>query len=186
MTKRLLIIAFTFASAFIFIACEKDDPVIPVEPEVITTLIYTLSPSDGGANIKLSFQDLDGDGGNDPTITGGTLNANSTYSGTLDLLNETEIPAESITQEIEEEDEEHQFFFQTNITNLTFAYNDQDGDGNPVGLSTTLTTAESGTGTITIILRHEPSKSATGVSGGDITNAGGETDIEVSFPIDVQ
>ncbi|HBK71516.1 MAG TPA: type 1 periplasmic binding fold superfamily protein, partial [Flavobacteriaceae bacterium] len=36
------------------------------------------------------------------------------------------------------------------------------------------------------ILRHEPNKSASGVSDGDITNAGGETDIEVIFNITVQ
>ena len=38
----------------------------------------------------------------------------------------------------------------------------------------------------TITLRHEPAKTATGVSGGDITNAGGETDIEVVFDVTVE
>ena len=36
--------------------------------------------------------------------------------------------------------------------------------------------------TMTVILRHEPNKAGAGVSDGDITNAGGETDIEVTFP----
>ena len=186
MTKKYLIISFVFAISLTFTACDKDDPEIPNEEELITTLNYTLTPTSGGTSITLSFKDLDGDGGTAPTITGGTLAANQTYSGTLELLNEAESPAESITEEIEEEDEEHQFFFQSNISNLTIAYSDQDADGNPVGLSSTLTTGAAASGSITIILRHEPSKSASGVSGGDITNAGGETDIEVTFPIDVQ
>ena len=169
-----------------FSACEKDDPEIPNEEELITTLNYVLSPVGGGSAITLSFQDLDGDGGNAPTITGGTLNANQNYTGTLELLNEAESPAEDITQEIQEEDEEHQFFFQTDISDLQISYGDMDSNGQPIGLTTTLTTGGSATGEITIILRHEPDKSASGVSNGDITNAGGETDIEVVFPIRVQ
>jgi hypothetical protein len=186
MTKNHLFTAIVFAISLTFTACEKDDPEIPNEEELITTLNYILTPVSGGTAITLSFKDLDGDGGTAPTITGGTLAANQTYSGTLELLNEAESPAESITEEIEEEGEEHQFFFQSNIANLTITYNDQDTEGNPVGLSTTLTTGEATSGSINIILRHEPNKSASGVSDGDITNAGGETDIEVTFPIDVQ
>lgn len=175
-----------FVLGLLFASCGKDDPEIPNEEEVITTLRYTLSPSGGGADVVLSFVDLDGDGGDDPVITGGTLSANTTYSGSLTLLNETESPAGDITEEIEEEDAEHQFFFDTNIAGLTVSYSDTDGDGNPVGLSSSLMTGASGSGTITVTLRHEPDKSASGVSGGDISNAGGETDIEVSFPVTVQ
>ena len=50
----------------------------------------------------------------------------------------------------------------------------------------TLTTGDAASGNITIILRHEPVKDAEGVSDGDITNAGGETDISVTFPVVVQ
>jgi hypothetical protein len=35
-------------------------------------------------------------------------------------------------------------------------------------------------------LRHLPNKSETGVSSGDITNAGGTTDAQAIFPITVQ
>lgn len=170
----------------VFSACEKDDPEPFNGEEVITTVNYRLSPMGGGSDVTLNFVDLDGDGGNDPVITGGTLAANQTYQGTLELLNESINPSEDITEEIEEEDEEHQFFFQSNVSNLAISYNDTDADGNPVGLSNTLMTGDAATGTITIILRHEPNKSASGVADGDITNAGGETDIEVTFPMEVQ
>jgi len=128
---------------------------------------------------------LDGDGAGEPTITNGTLSVATVYSGALMLLNETEDPAESITEEIEEEDDEHQFFFSSTITDLQVAYADTDGDGKPVGLATTLTTSAAGSGTLTITLRHEPEKSASGVALGDITSAGGETDISVTFTITV-
>ena len=187
MTNLKTVITTVLVATLILSSCSKDDdPVIPNEEEVITTLEYTLTPNGGGTTVVLSFQDLDGDGGNAPIITGGTLDSNKTYTGALVLLNEQETPAEDITAEIQEEDEEHQFFFQTNITGLTVAYTDQDANGNPLGLQTTVTTTNAGTGTLTVILRHEPNKSASGVSDGDITNAGGETDIEVIFNITVQ
>ncbi|NKQ38525.1 MAG: type 1 periplasmic binding fold superfamily protein [Methanosarcinales archaeon] len=184
MTKLKTVIT-AIVLALVLSSCEKD-PIIPHEGEVITSLKYTLTPNGGGTAIVLSFQDLDGDGGNAPIITEGILDTNKTYTGALVLLNEQESPAGNITAEIQEEDEEHQFFFQTNITDLTIAYSDQDADGNPLGLQSTVTTTDAGNGTITIILRHEPNKSASGVANGDITNAGGETDIEVTFDVTVQ
>ena len=174
------------ALSFVLTSCDKDDPEIPIEQELITTLNYTLTPDGAGDAVTLSFLDIDGDGGGEPTVTGGTLMANQTYTGVLDLLNESESPAESITDEIREEDDEHQFFFQSTVAGLSVPYADMDADGNPVGLETTLTTGDAGSGNLTIILRHEPVKSAENVSSGDITNADGETDIEVTFAVEVQ
>ncbi len=174
------------SATFIFASCEKDDPEIPNEEEVITTLTYTLTPVSGGDVVTLTFQDLDGDGGNDPIISGGSLEANKAYTGKLSLLNETEDPAGDIGEEVKEEDKEHQFFFQVSANlNLTVIYADVDADGNPVGLDTAISTGEASQGQLTIILRHEPNKSAAGVAGGDVTNAGGETDIEVTFDVDI-
>lgn len=166
-------------------ACDKDDPVIPNESEVITTFTYTLTPQDGGDPVVLQFQDLDGDGGTDPVITGGDLAANTTYTGSIQLLNELESPSEDITEEVEEESDEHQFFFTSNIDGLSVTYSDEDENGMPVGLSTVFTTGDAGTGVLTITLRHEPDKYGEGVSSGEIDNAGGETDIEIDFDINV-
>ena len=186
LSKRIFpVIALLFASLFVFSSCEKDDPEIANEEELITTLTYTLTPETGGTPVVLSFKDLDGEGGNAPTLVGGTLTANTIYNGTLDLLNETESPAESITAEIEEEDDEHQFFFQASGANITVEYNDTDGT-HPVGLETKVITGEASSGKLTIILRHEPNKNAQGVANGNITNAGGETDIEVTFDVVVE
>lgn len=185
---NLILVAGTFCMLLIT-SCKKDepkDPIIPNEEEVITTLNFSLTPTGGGTPIVLAFQDLDGDGGNAPTITGGTLEANTTYTGLLELLNELENPAEDITEEVKEEGVEHQFFFQSSVSEINVAYDDMDENGNPIGVSTILTTNGINTGTITVTLRHEPNKDASGVSTGDITNAGGETDIEVTFNVEIQ
>ena len=166
-----------------FTSCGNDDDiVIPEEPEVITSLTYTLTSTSGNTAV-LSFQDLDGDGGNAPILTAQDLSANTTYTAALTLSNESTTPTEDITTEIEEEKEEHQFFISSDVPGLSVTYNDTDANGQPVGLSTTLTTGDAGTGTLRIILRHEPNKSAEGVANGDVSNAGGETDIEVVFDV---
>ena len=191
-TTTLLGVLFALA---LLSSCKKDDdepadPPIPNEAEVITTLILTLTP-DGGGDVKTFYwQDLDGDGGDEPIIIPDTLAINTVYTGAVQLLNELENPAEDITEEVqsEEEDEEHQFFYFTTVANLTIAYDpmDVDANGNPVGVDTQFTTGDAASGTLTVTLRHEPDKEGAGVSGGDITNAGGETDIEVEFEVDVE
>ena len=185
---NLFLVAGTF-SMLLITSCKKDepkDPIIPNEEEVITTLNFSLTPTAGGTSIVLAFQDLDGDGGNALTITGGTLEANTTYTGLLELLNELEDPAEDITEEVKEEGVDHQFFFETSVSGINVTYDDVDENGDPIGVSTILTTNGTGSGSMTVTLRHEPSKDASGVSGGDMTNAGGETDIEVIFNVEVQ
>ncbi len=184
--KRTLILAMLVGS---FIACDSNDdtPAPIVEEEVITTMTIELTPVGGGTAITMQTRDTDGDGPNAPVVTDPVnLAANTTYNGRIELLNELETPAEDITEEVEEKDDEHQFFFQATNSVATFAYSDTDGDGNPVGLSFTLTTGAAGTGTITVTLIHEPVKDASGVKEGDITNAGGEEDISETFNVVVQ
>jgi len=168
-------------------SCSNDDSNPVNEEEVITTLTATLTG--GGRTITLTSRDLDGaEGPNAPVVTvSGNLAPSTTYTGSLDLLNEAATPAESITEEILEEAHDHQFFFTISNALATTAYAvPNDENGKPVGLNFTLTTgAATGTGSFTIILRHQPNKNAEGVAAGNIANAGGETDIQVSFPITV-
>ena len=187
--KTLKKVSILVLTAMVFTACSSDDDTpIPVnEEEVITTITATLIPSGGGAAITMQSRDLDGDGPNAPVITvSGSLVANTTYNGSLVLLNETEDPAELINTEIEEEDDEHQFFYQATNGIATFNYVDFDVNGKPLGLEFTVVTSDAGSGNITITLRHEPNKDAANVSMGDITNAGGETDIQATFSVMVQ
>ncbi len=180
-----LFLLLSFFALLSLPACNDDEG--PEDPEeVITTLNYSLFTTSGQV-VTLSFSDLDGDGGNDPVISGGTLMANTTYIGTADFLNESVTPVEIVTEEIEEEDDEHQLFFiPSSSLNATVTYSDMDDDGNPIGLSSTLVTGEASDGQLTIILRHQPDKAAEGVAAGNIENAGGETDIEVTFDVTIQ
>ncbi len=185
--KTIKILSMSLVATALFVSCSNDDSNPVNEEEVITTLTATLTG--GGQTITLTSRDLDGaEGPNAPVITvSGDLRASTNYTGTLDLLNEAATPAESITEEIQEEAEDHQFFFNASNALATFGYAaPNDGNGHPVGLNFTVTTgATAGTGTLTIILRHEPNKNGEGVAAGNIANAGGETDIQVSFPITV-
>jgi hypothetical protein len=169
-----------------FSACSDDDPEIPQEEELITTLRYTLIPSRGGPPIVLSFSDSDGDGGNAPVINTSPLQANETYIGSIVVLNESVSPTDDITIEIAVEAMDHQFFFSSSISDLAISYGDSDINGNPLGLVTELSTGGPGTGSLTITLRHEPDKEGMGVSDGNIANAGGETDIEVTFNVQIE
>ncbi len=185
--KQYLFFIGLCLALFSFSSCEDDNPEPTQDPELITTLTLTMTPQGGGDAIVFRFQDLDGDGGNAPTITNGVLAANTIYDVTIELLNESVSPAEDITAEVGEEAEEHQFFFDiTGGLNVTYGYRDSDANNNPIGLAIVLNTGEVSSGKFQVTLRHEPSKNASGVSDGDITNAGGDTDIEVTFDIDIQ
>ncbi|AZJ35993.1 type 1 periplasmic binding fold superfamily protein [Tenacibaculum singaporense] len=185
--KHIKLLAVLFISAITITSCSDDDPVVINEDEVITTMTIELTPNGGGDKVTLQSKDADGDGPTAPVVTGGTLAANTTYNAVITLLNELESPAENITEEVAEEADEHQFFYsQTGLTS-TFTYaGANDSNGNPVGINFTIATGSAGTGTYIVTLRHEPNKGASGVKEGDITNAGGETDIQVSFPITVE
>lgn len=167
-------------------ACSKADPEIPNEEEIISSLTYTLTPKLGGEVIVFKFQDLDGTGGEAPIVQGAVLAKNAVYTGELLLLNELENPAEDISLEIREEAEAHQFFFETDISSLSISYADTDANGRPLGLKSLVSTGEAASGTLKIVLRHEPNKAAAGVADGAILNAGGETDIELIFDVEIQ
>jgi len=172
----LLVLTVTFLSS-----CKKD-PIIPNEEELITTLVYTLTPTSGGAAVEFRFQDLDGDGGAAAILTEGVLQANTSYNAVIQVLNETVSPSDNITAEVLAEGEDHQFFFQMANSLMTVTYADTDASGNPIGIATTVNTLSAGTETLTITLKHEPTKP----NNGTISDAGGESDIQVEFNVEIQ
>jgi hypothetical protein len=175
-----------FLLLVIALSCSESDPVIPQESELITTMIYTLTPTAGGPPVIFSFEDPDGDGGANPLIISEDLEADTEYMGTIELFNSSGISIQDITEEIRDESQEHQFFFNTTKSDLTITYQDLDPDGNPIGLMTKLNSGNNGIGVLTITLRHEPNKFGLNVNTGNIENAGGETDIEIEFDVKVQ
>ena len=176
--------AFYALLTLAMLGCSDDDttPEIINEDELITTVILTLTP-DSGDQVVLTTIDLDGDGPDEPVTTVvGSFSENTQYQGAVQFLNETEDPAEDITQEVIEEADEHQVFYTVGEgLNITTTYLDSDSNGNPLGVSITLETGEASSGSLTVTLRHEPVKPNDGLE-----SAGGETDISTSFDVSIQ
>lgn len=186
--KTLKTLSLIFASVLLIglTSCSNDDDntVEPVnEEEVITTLILTMT-SAGNPTITLTSDDPDGDGPNPPVVTvSGPFVAGATYQGSVRVENRTEDPAENITEEVEEEDDEHQFFFNATAgLQLTTTYGNFDGDGNPLGTQIETVAGAASAGSWTVTLRHVPKKP----NDGTLADAGGETDIQVIFPVSIQ
>ncbi len=178
--------SLVFVSIF-FVSCSNDDdsPALVNEEEVITTMTVTLIPESGGTPVFLSSVDLDGDGGAAPVVdVSGDLSAGTTYEGSIVLLNQTEEPAENITEEVEEEDLDHQFFFNVGSgLNVSITNANLDSEGNILGTTFKLNTGTASSGDLTFTLRHEPTKQP---GSNDAEAAGGETDIEETFTLTIQ
>ena len=175
-----------FLFAFLLVGCSDDDDGENPEPvneeELITTMRVTLVPQGGGDTVTFESRDLDGDGPDAPEVNVSELAADTTYDGTILLLDETKTPEENITVEVAEEDEDHQFFFEGSGGITGVSYSDADGNGNPIGILFEMTTGSAGDAGLTITLRHEPKKP----NDGTLTDAGGETDIAQTFNTTVQ
>jgi len=184
--KNFKLITLALMTLLTFNACSDDDDATPTpvnEEEIITTLTVTLTPNGGGTTVILKTQDLDGDGPNLPiTTVSSNLTPGTTYVGSIELLNETEDPAEDITEEVEDESDEHQFFYTISSgLDVTTTYTNFDSNGDPLGTTFELETGAISSGLMTFTLLHEPTKPNTGIS-----DAGGETDIETTFDIFIQ
>ncbi|WP_046244345.1 hypothetical protein [Hymenobacter terrenus] len=181
--SRFRLATLLLATPLIFSACkdDKDDPIPDEENEQITTVSYVLTPTTGGGSATtVTWRDTDGTGGNDPTIGTLTLKPNTTYTGTIAVLDETKTPPANITEEILEEKDDHLFFYAPTLANLLeITSTDRDSKNLPVGITTQVVTNSAGTGSLKITLRHQPGAK-------DGTFAPGDTDVEVTFPVKVQ
>ena len=182
--KKLYFLA-TVLFTILLASCSKDNetPEAVNEEELITTLKVTLVPVSEGNTIVLTTRDLDGDGPNEPVVTvSSNLTAGVTYNGTIELLDETKSPADNITEEVEEEADEHQFFYTIGSgLDVTATATNLDSEGNLLGTEFELTANTASSGSLTFTLRHEPTKPNDGLS-----SAGGETDITATFSITVE
>ena len=194
---RLNYLLYAVLTLFIFTACEEDEaaPEEENEMEVFTDVKLVFTPASGGAAVEAAAQDPDGAGVQELQVLGAiNLAANTSYTLTMVIENCLESPCELMNEEIEEEDDEHQFFFA--FTNDAFTspagngnidsasdpinYNDSDGNGNSLGLNTSWTTGPASTGTFTVQLQHQPDvKTATSGS------TDGDTDWALTFNLNI-
>lgn len=186
--KTYSILVITLFTLFVT-GCKKDDDAPlpsnngtpPVhEEELITSAILSFVDTAGiQPSVQYAFRDPDGDGGNTPTQHDTIrLVANTYYNATIQLLNEAENPAEDITLEVQQEDDEHLFCYAPSNTNISIVRTDTDGTYE-VGITTFWSTGASANGETTVTLKHQP-----GVKNG--TCAPGDTDIEVTFVTEIQ
>ncbi|HCM75544.1 MAG TPA: hypothetical protein DIS90_04135 [Cytophagales bacterium] len=179
-------------------SCESNDPQKEDTPELITKVTLTFTPAGGGDVVIATASDPDGEGVQDIKVDGAiNLKSGTTYSLTLSLINELaeKNSAEyDITEEVEEEGDEHMFFYawtgnvfsdptgDGNVDKRSDAVNYQDEDVNalPIGIVTSWTTGSAAAGKFRVILKHQPDLKTT-VSDVEV----GETDLDVEFDINV-
>lgn len=189
MKKQLLKWSFLFFSAatISLTACDKEDGIEENEEEVITTLQLTFAPADGTSPLVFKWEDLDGDGGANPTVDVIQLAANKTYNVTLQLLNKSVNPVENITTEVAAEGTSHRFYYTPSAgSNFAVTNLNNDADGNPLGITSTWTTTSAANGTVQITLRHYPGNPPNKQAADAVNSSKSSTDIEVSFTTRVQ
>ncbi len=166
-------------------ACKKDDDDVKTpsntnDEELITTVKLIFTVADNPAEIKtFQYRDVDGLGGNAPSIDTLKLNVDKVYSVSILLLDETKTPFDTVSNEVKKEADEHLFVFEPASTDVNVTINDFDTNNPPLPLGLLSTwsigTTHSNT-SIKISLKHQP-----GIKNGDPTR--GESDVEVTFPI---
>jgi len=163
-----------------------------------TKATLTFTPSGGGTVVTASATYPDGEGVQDIMVDGPiNLAAGVTYTLAVTLINELAEPTDeeyNVSEEVEEEADEHIFFFawtnnvfsdpagNGNIDNRAdpLNYEDEDANRQPLGLETTWTAGTAASGTFRVVLKHQPDlKTATS----DVNV--GETDLDVTFTITV-
>jgi hypothetical protein len=191
--RKLPIYLFA-ALAMGFASCESNDPEEENDGEVITDVILKFQEVDASNNpvgASFSFKASDPQGievGSTPTIETITLTKGKKYIMNIEVKNSIE--NEDITKEILEEADEHQFFFlgtgfTSNILSIAYA----DANSKLIGLRTLLTVSSSpGTNNtqMRVVLRHDLDKNFPGATNPNFANfvqAGGETDLDITFPV---
>lgn len=176
-------------------ACsDVGDPNEANEEEVITTVELTFTGGD--ETFTAVWSDIENDGS--ALVDDIGLLADTTYTVDVRFLNELEDPAEDITEEVEDESDQHQVFFTGTAVDdglLTATYDDTDANGLPVGLSWTLDTGAAGTGDLVVTLQHLPpvddaAQKEDGLADQAATNGvsslPGDADVNVSFAVTVE
>ena len=170
---------------------DAEAPECENEEEVIDRVTLTFTPVEGGEQLTAVAFDPDGPGPMDLAVEPFNLIQNTTYEMAITVENTLE--GEDITEEIAEEDEEHQFFFawtgdifsdpmgDGNIDTAAdpVNYNDMDDNGLPVGLSTNWTTnVAMSAGTFRVVLKHQPD-----IKSANSTSEDGGTDIDITWEV---
>lgn len=181
-------------TTLIFSAC-KEDNIEPTKPkdsnaqELITTVILNgYNANNPLANqFSVKWEDIDGDGGNNPTIDTLTLDSGITYRVQILMLDKTKTPIDTISNEVVKEANEHQMFytFSANLNDkLNIARLDTDNNNPPLPLGLDIRITPSNVlpfgvpliGSLNIKLSHYDGVPKT-------TSPSTESDIDINLPV---
>lgn len=150
--------------------------------DAVTTVHLELVAQGTTDTTRVTWEDLDGVGGNNPNrIDTLVLKSGTIYIGSVRFEDAKDSPVEDLTKEVLEEADEHQVFFSVSNGIGQVSVLDKDGKGLPIGLVYMLTTPQDrseSNGVLTVSLSHFDSPSSK--NGRDPS---AETDIEVAFPL---
>lgn len=196
-SNRLYLIALALVS-FAFSSCKSEDPVPENDGELITDVTLTfqeLDVSNNPVGDPFEFTASDAEGieiGSAPDVETVTLTKGKKYQMYIDVYNS--VAGEDITEEIYAEGDEHQFYFLgTAFTSSPFLSYEYDDEGNElIGLKGIVTVQQSpgfNTANMQIILRHDLDKNFPGANNPNFVEyaqAGGESDLDITFPVVVE
>jgi hypothetical protein len=185
MKNRIILLGITVIT--FFAACKKDDNNVynpnPInEEELITTVSLSFnSNAFPTLPIVYNYRDLDGIGGNTPTIDTIKLSRNSIYMLNVYFLDESKNPTVDISEEVAEEANDHLVVFNTDTNYLKVDITDLDTNSPalPLGLISQVTVKGPIVTTLRLTLKHQP-----GIKNGDPNL--GETDVEVVYPVVIE
>ena len=198
MKARVFLSLLLVGAMLFFQACSDDDvpPIENIEEEITQVILTFTNVQDASDVVTAEWLDADGEGGNPPVIDDVVLTANVNYELSVTFFNTLENPAVNISDEVEEEAEEHMIFFafadplfqdpsgtgNVDSRSGVVNYNDTDSNGLPLGLSTDWVTSETpANGSFRLVLKHQP-----GIKSESSTVADGESDADVSFDVSVE
>lgn len=163
-------------------ACgDDDDPGPDDEGEVITTVALSLVPEGKGQDASATISTISGTPVQDGPLT---LKANTVYNATITLSDDSKTPSVNVTNEINQERDEHLFVYtftpeSGSTATVGVEIKDTDSNNRPVGLETTIMTGpNTGAGKLRVVLKHQPGGLKTGTN-----TTAGETDVDVNFNV---
>jgi hypothetical protein len=178
--KSILVAMIAFA---LMTGCKKVEPDPVEDNENLTTL--KLKFTESGTTSTYTFRDLDGVGGNAPTIDKISLKPNKTYTLVVEMLDESKTPASIISDAIYDERDQHLFeYLVSPATILTLTTTDKDTRGFPLGLIASVKTTTAGTGKLQVVLHHQPPVNGKIVKDG--TFGIGSVDFDGTFEVEVK
>ncbi len=185
------------ATTIIFSACTEDN-IEPTKPkdnnaqELITTLILNgYNANNPTANqFSVKWEDVDGEGGNAPTIDTLKLDSGVSYRVQVLILDKTKTPFDTISNEVVKEANEHQMFytFRASLNDkLNIARLDTDNNNPPLPLGLDIIITPSNVtpfvvpliGSLNIKLSHYDGVPKT-------TSPSAESDIDINLPVELK